>query len=166
MANNDDDDDGDDEFGIGGPSARTTRAFVLKKSGWTLSSSSSEDVIDDSNSSAGIASQGQQPRQRLGRRPVLFLRWNTPNGFADVPIAPAKVLDRFPRNNYRGMPFPEEELPLFCYPRGGVYLVRDKLRNWSLPKSFGFLVKNERGGNIHGRSTVIFYATFVPFCRR
>ena len=151
TVNDEDDDDGDDEFGRGGPSSITTRANVLKKSAWTPSSSSSEDVVDDSKSSIDLASQGGQRWQNLSRRrPVILLRRNIPNGFADVPIAPARVLDRFPRKNYRGMPFPEEELPLFCYPRGGVYLVRDKLRNLTLPKSFGFVVKNERGDSIYG----------------
>jgi hypothetical protein len=154
MANNDDDDDdddGEDEFGKGGASAITSRAFVLKKTGWVTSSSFSEDMPDYLNSSTGMAGQGQHQQQDLDRRPVVLLRRNVPNGFADVPIAPAKVLDRFPRKNYRGNPFPEEELPLFCYPRGGVYLGRDRLRNWSLPKSFGFVVKNERGDSIYGK---------------
>jgi len=151
MVNDEDDDDGDDEFGRGGPLSITTRANVLKKSAWTPSSFSSEDVVDDSKSSIDLASQGGQRWQNLScRRPIILLRRNIPNGFADVPIAPARVLDRFPRKNYRGMPFPEEELPLFCYPRGGVYLVRDKLRNLTLPKSFGFVVKNERGDSIYG----------------
>ncbi|KAL3826923.1 hypothetical protein ACHAXA_006003 [Cyclostephanos tholiformis] len=107
--------------------------------------------------------QGQRhQRQRFDRRPVILLRRNVPNGFADVPIAPAKVLDRFPRKNYRGNPFPEEELPLFCYPGSGVYLVRDRLCNWSLPKSFGFVVKNERGD-----STYVSCLTFMePLTKR
>ena len=77
-----------------------------------------------------------------------MLRHNKPLGLADVPFA-ARVLDRFPQKDYRGMPFPEEELPMFCY-AGGSLLVRDKLRNLSLPKSFGFVVKNERGDSIYG----------------
>jgi len=166
MANNKDDDegDGDDDFGRGRTLAITSRASVLKKSEWMPSSSSSlsGDVHDDSCFSTGVASQGQDKRQSLSRKPIILLRRNIPNGFADVPIAPAKVLDRFPRKNYRGMPFPEEELPLFCYPRGGVYLVRDKLRHWSLPKSFGFVVKNERADSIYGkRSVFLLHVYFV-----
>ena len=73
-----------------------------------------------------------------------MVRRNVPDGFSDIPFASAKVLDRFPQKNYRGMPFPEEEMPLFCYP-GGIYLVRDKLSTWNLPRSLGYVVKNERG---------------------
>ena len=47
------------------------------------------------------------------------------------------------------MPFPEEELPMFCY-AGGSLLVREKMGNAGLPKSYGFVVKNERGDSIYG----------------
>lgn len=109
---------------------------IMNKSQWTLSSScSAADTSPD------------QHRHRL--QPIIMVRRNAPDGFLDIPFAAAKVLDRFPQKNYRGMPFPEEEMPLFCYP-GGSYLVRDKLRNCRLPRSFGFVVKNERGDSIYG----------------
>jgi len=109
---------------------------ILKKSPWTTSS----DHGDSYNEPA-------QHRLRRGGHGLVLVRRNLPNGFADLPFS-AKVLDRFPRKNYRGMPFPEEELPLFCY-AGGSLLVRDKLRNLSMPRSFGFVVKNERGDSIY-----------------
>jgi hypothetical protein len=80
--------------------------------------------------------------------PIILVRRNVPNGFADLTF-PAQVLDRFPQKNYRDMPFPEEELPMFCYARGSL-LKRDKLKNLPIPKSFGFVVKNERGDSIYG----------------
>ena len=139
MMVDDDGDDGDDDFGIK-RAMTTTHASILTKSGWKPSSSFhiSDDVAND-----------KAPSSSRRQTPIILLRRNIPHGFCDVPLAPAKVLDRFPRKNYRNMPFPEEELPLFCYPRGGVCLVRDKLRNWTLPKSFGFVVKNERGDSIY-----------------
>jgi hypothetical protein len=140
MVDDNDDDDGDDDFGIK-RGMTTTRASILTKSGWMPSSSVHNISDDGANDKAPSSSRGQTP--------IILLRRNIPHGFCDVPLAPAKVLDRFPRKNYRNMPFPEEELPLFCYPRGGVCLVRDKLRNWTLPKSFGFVVKNERGDSIY-----------------
>jgi hypothetical protein len=139
MMVDDNDDDGDDDFGMK-QGMTTTRASILTKSGW-MPSSSVHISDDGANNKAPSSSRRQTP--------IILLRRNIPHGFCDVPLAPAKVLDRFPRKNYRNMPFPEEELPLFCYPQGGVCLVRDKLRNWTLPKSFGFVVKNERGDSIY-----------------
>ena len=43
---------------------------------------------------------------------------------------------------------------MFCYARGSC-LVRDKLRNWGVPKSYGFVVKNERGDSIYGESFIV-----------
>jgi hypothetical protein len=85
---------------------------------------------------------------RCHLHPIILVRRNVANGFADLSF-PARVLDRFPQKNYRDMPFPEEELPMFCYARGSL-LKRDKLRNLPIPKSFGFVVKNERGDSIYG----------------
>ena len=131
-----DEDDEDDYFDFRKATLMQNVAHpdILKKSPWTSSS--------DSNNN------GHHHRAKL--LPHMLLRHNLPNGFADLPFA-AKVLDRFPRNNYKGMPFPEEELPLFCY-AGGSLLVRDAMRNLSgkCPRSFGFVVRNERGDSIYG----------------
>lgn len=60
------------------------------------------------------------------------------------------------------MPFPEEELPMFCYASGS-RLVRDKLKNLPMPKSFGFVVKNERGDSIYGRLSCSLYEFMLFF---
>ncbi|KAL3782651.1 hypothetical protein HJC23_010160 [Cyclotella cryptica] len=102
---------------------------ILKRSSWLPS---------------GIDSQKAQHHKH---HPIILVRRNLPNGLADVPF-PARVLDRFPQKNYREIPFPEEELPMFCYAKGSL-LVRDRLRNLPMPKCFGFVVKNERGDSIY-----------------
>ena len=103
---------------------------ILKKTPWKLSSS--------------LSTNHNLP----GRTPIILLKHNIPNGYADIPF-PSKVLDRFPSKNYRILPFPEEELPMFCYAKGST-LVRDQLCNIGLPKAYGFVVKNERGDSIYG----------------
>ncbi|KAL7465896.1 hypothetical protein ACHAXS_006197 [Conticribra weissflogii] len=105
------------------------------------------DILKKSNWSPAIDGYNRNTTQQQQGLPIAALKRNIPNGFADLPFV-AKVLDRFPKKNYRGMPFPEEELPLFCY-AGGSLLIRDKLRNLPLPKPYGFVVKNERGDSIY-----------------
>jgi hypothetical protein len=131
-----DDDGNNDDFDDLGESTRMmhhqVHKNILKMTEWGASLSYLNDV----------------PEPPLNRGlPQILLRRNIPNGFADLPFR-ARVLDRFPSKDYRGMPFPEEELPLFCYP-GGSYLVRKKLKDLPLPKCFGFVVKNERGDSIY-----------------
>jgi hypothetical protein len=92
------------------------------------------------------------PSRHRNSHPIVLLRKNIPRGICDTPFL-TRVLDRFPQKNYRDMPFPEEELPMFCY-AGGSRLVRDKLRNLPVPRSFGFVVKNERGDSIYGEGGV------------
>ena len=58
----------------------------------------------------------QQHNVQLGY-PIFLSRRNVPFGFSDAPFA-TTVLDRFPKKNYKGLPLPEEELPMFCYPTG------------------------------------------------
>mmetsp|Transcript_27836 Transcript_27836/g.55703 ORF Transcript_27836/g.55703 Transcript_27836/m.55703 type:complete len:2024 (+) Transcript_27836:44-6115(+) len=129
---NDDDDDFDDFNEPTTLMHHQVHKNILKMTEWGTSLSYLNDV----------------PEPPLSRGlPQILLRRNTPNGFADLPFR-ARVLDRFPSKDYRGMPFPEEELPLFCYPRGS-YLVRKKLKDLPLPKCFGFVVKNERGDSIY-----------------
>ena len=81
--------------------------------------------------------------------PIFISKWNLPMGFADAPFA-ASVLDRFPKKNYKGLPLPEEELPMFCYPTG-CRLKRALFRDAPLPKCYGFVVKNERGDSLYGK---------------
>lgn len=77
---------------------------------------------------------------------VLLARRNLPFGFADVAFA-TRVQGRFPFQNYKGLPFPEEELPMFCYPTG-CRLHRARFCDAPLPQYYGFVVKNERGDSI------------------
>jgi len=85
-------------------------------------------------------------RQQLGS-PVILVKRNLPFGFADAAFA-TRVLDRFPRRNYKGLPLPEEELPMFCYPTG-CRLYRARFSDAPLPQYYGFVVKNERGDSIY-----------------
>ncbi len=43
--------------------------------------------------------------------PALVCKRNMPLGFLDTPFA-TRVLDRFPKKDYKGVPLPEEELPM------------------------------------------------------
>lgn len=88
-----------------------------------------------------------QRRRKLLGMPVLLVRKNIPFGFADVAFA-TRVLGRFPFHNYKGLPLPEEELPMFCYPTG-CRLLRARLSDAPLPQNYGFVVKNERGDSIY-----------------
>jgi hypothetical protein len=78
------------------------------------------------------------PANNLGS-PVVLVRKNYPIGFADAAFA-TRVLDRFPLKNYKGLPLPEEELPMFCYPTG-CRLHRARYSDCPLPQYFGFVVK-------------------------
>jgi hypothetical protein len=80
--------------------------------------------------------------------PRIIQRRNLPLGFLDTPFA-TRVLDRFPKKDYQGVPLPEEELPMFCYPTG-CKLLRSKYQDAPLPEHYGFVVKNERGDNVYG----------------
>jgi hypothetical protein len=70
---------------------------------------------------SGIAKSASPMTARKRRRrfgsPTFLVRRNQPFGFADAAFA-TRVLDRFPKRNYKGLPLPEEELPMFCYPTG------------------------------------------------
>jgi len=48
---------------------------------------------------------------------AIVCKYNLPMGFLDTPFA-SQVLDRFPKKDYKGVPLPEEELPMFCYTTG------------------------------------------------
>lgn len=85
-------------------------------------------------------------RSALGTICILVRR-NIPLGFCDAAFA-TTVLDRFPYKNYKGLPLPEEELPMFCYPTG-CRLHRAKFCDAPLPQYYGFVVKNERGDSIY-----------------
>jgi hypothetical protein len=80
--------------------------------------------------------------------PSIVCKRNLPMGFLDTPFA-TQVLDRFPKKDYKGVPLPEEELPMFCYPTG-CKLFRARYQDAPLPENYGFIVKNERGDSIHG----------------
>lgn len=82
------------------------------------------------------------PRNLVLGSPVILLKRNHPIGFADAAFA-TSVLDRFPLKNYKGLPLPEEELPMFCYPTG-CRLHRTRYSDCPLPQYFGFVVKVRR----------------------
>lgn len=119
---------------------------VLRKTGWNVAASTflssvrrtRERIQEDSSNTAVLTGV-----------PVLLIRHNTPQGFADAPFA-TSVLDRFPSKNYKGLPMPEEELPMFCYPTG-CRLHRAKFQDAPLAQCYGFVVKNEQGDSIHGK---------------
>ena len=77
----------------------------------------------------------------------ILVRHNVAMGFCDAAFK-TQVLDRFPHKNYKGLPLPEEELPMFCYPTG-CRLYRAKYSDAPLPQYYGFVVKNERGDSIY-----------------
>jgi hypothetical protein len=123
------DDDGEDD--------QDESSFnLLNKSKW----SSCSQAVNNESSLRGTS-------RPLGTPQVLVKR-NMPIGFADAAFA-TKVLDRFPVKNYKGLPLPEEELPMFCYPTG-CRLYRARFSDVPLPQYYGFVVKNERGDSIHG----------------
>lgn len=79
--------------------------------------------------------------------PALMMRRNLPFGLANVAFS-TRVQGRFPLRNYKGLPLPEEELPMFCYPTG-CRLHRARLCEAPVPQCYGFCVKNERGDSIY-----------------
>ena len=86
-------------------------------------------------------------------------------GFLDTPFA-TQVLDRFPKKDYKGVPLPEEELPMFCYPTG-CKLFRARYQDAPLPENYGFIVKNERGDSIHGEFVLFgIVSIYFLFCFR
>jgi hypothetical protein len=94
-------------------------------------------MSENSNTSEEIT-RVTSGRQVLGL-PVILARKNHPLGFADATFA-TRVLDRFPLKNYKGVPLPEEELPMFCYPTG-CRLHRARYNECPLPQYFGFVLK-------------------------
>jgi len=142
-----------DDFGRGSSAAASKLTSIMTR----IQSNNASDILSKTQWTLSTSAAATEPSQQLHcLQPVLMVRRNVPDGFSDIPFASAKVLDRFPQKNYRGMPFPEEEMPLFCYP-GGIYLVRDKLSNWKLPRSLGFVMKNERGDSIFGEVALLTF---------
>lgn len=103
---------------------------------------------DDNDDGGNDDGRGGPLRPNLLGMPVVLLHRNAPQGFANALFA-TSVLDRFPSKNYKGLPCPEEELPMFCYPTG-CRLRRCPFKDAPLAKCYGFVVKNERGDSIHG----------------
>eukprot|EP00980_Cylindrotheca_fusiformis_P021569 scaffold8420_cov120-Cylindrotheca_fusiformis.AAC.1 len=94
----------------------------------------------------GAVNASQSWKPMLGTA-CLIIKRNLPLGFCDAAFK-TTVLDRFPYKNYKGLPLPEEELPMFCYPTG-CRLQRARFRDAPLPQYYGFVVKNERGDSIY-----------------
>jgi hypothetical protein len=124
----DETDDDEDEGGFS----------FIDKSKWTRASFSKTINKDSAR---------PRPAPPLGS-PMILVKRNVPIGFADAAFA-TSVLDRFPLKNYKDLPLPEEELPMFCYPTG-CRLFRVRYSDAPLPQYYGFVVKNERGDSIHG----------------
>jgi hypothetical protein len=124
----------------------------LGKSDWLpvgqdVGDTTSKSLLDDSLHRPGLGSVSL-----LARKNIAF-------GFADIAFA-TRVLGRFPPQNYKNLPLPEEELPMFCYPTG-CRLHRAKLSDEPVPQYYGFVVKNERGDSIYV-SCVSFMEPLTP----
>lgn len=115
---------------------------LLEKTAWALA----ESKVSASNSNRHPSNWNGSGPSNLGKL-CLIARHNAPSGFCDAAFA-TSVLDRFPYKNYKGLPLPEEELPMFCYPTG-CRLHRAKFCDAPLPQYYGFVVKNERGDSIY-----------------
>lgn len=131
---------------------------LLKISGWSDSmyirnKNGSQIELDDNEEDP----DEQKEDIRAFALPKIICKRNFPLGFLDTPFA-TSVLDRFPRKDYKGVPLPEEELPMFCYPTG-CRLIRAKYQDAPLPEYYGFVVKNERGDNIYGKG--VFYISYM-----
>ena len=113
---------------------------ILGKTKWTTTSCRNVESYQAVEDEDALAQFGN---------PLFVYKRNRPLGFLDTPFA-ASLLDRFPKRNYEGVPLPEEELPMFCYPTG-CRLHREKYQDTPLPEYYGFVVKNERGDSIYGR---------------
>eukprot|EP00934_Nitzschia_sp_Nitz4_P007696 Nitzschia sp. Nitz4//scaffold68_size99682//38550//44354//NITZ4_004562-RA/size99682-snap-gene-0.8-mRNA-1//-1//CDS//3329556587//7686//frame0 len=114
---------------------------LLEMTEWSMVTTTSS--TQGSCAKAGTPSMAPPP---MGSTCIL-VRKNIPLGFCDAAFS-TSVLDRFPYKNYKGLPLPEEELPMFCYPTG-CRLHRAKFCDAPLPQYYGFVVKNERGDSIY-----------------
>ena len=131
----DEDEDDDDDIPL-----------LSQKTAWTSSRFHEQTPNREQRKQEQDMNQTGQDDGMLGV-PVIFYRKNVPIGFANAAFA-TRVLDRFPRKDYKGVPLPEEELPMFCYPTG-CKLYRGKLADAPLPQYYGFVIKNERGDNVY-----------------
>ena len=138
-------DDNDEEFSL------------LSKSSWLVVSDGDNSALLKSEPTLGLVigtGQNKPPKKNAPKTvkktlgsPAVLVKRNAPIGFADIAFA-TRVLDRFPLKNYKGLPLPEEELPMFCYPTG-CRLHRAQFSDAPLPEYYGFVVKNERGDSIY-----------------
>ena len=132
---------------------------VLPRESYDVAEEDEEpNLVRGLSSWAPAESDDKREKRNLGT-PTILVRKNLPIGFADAAFA-TKVLDRFPKHNYKGVPLPEEELPMFCYPTG-CRLYRARFCDAPLPQYYGFVVKNERGDSIHV-SCVSFMEPLTP----
>ena len=120
---------------------------LLGKTNWTLGHDNHKESSSKNNGGKQFGS------------PMIIARRNLPFGFADVAFA-TKVQGRFPFRNYKSLPLPEEELPMFCYPTG-CRLYRARFSDAPVAQYYGFVVKNERGDSIYV-SCVSFMEPLTP----
>jgi hypothetical protein len=156
--NDDDYEEEDEEDEAGGALS------VLRKTGWKAAADTFLSSRRHKLQRSEKEHEDNSSDSKLTGMPVLLLRHNTPQGFADAPFA-TSVLDRFPTKNYKGLPMPEEELPMFCYPTG-CRLHRAKFHDAPLAQCYGFVVKNEQGDSIHGEliGRIVYLMHFVLYC--
>jgi hypothetical protein len=125
---------------------------LLHKTKWTesrhrLSSNEKKSITSKEQQRKLRQQHEKQKSTAIFGATCLIVRHNVPMGFCDAAFS-TRVLDRFPYKNYKGLPLPEEELPMFCYPTG-CRLHRAKYSDAPLPQYYGFVVKNERGDSIY-----------------
>jgi uncharacterized membrane protein YgcG len=124
---------------------------LLGKTPWTVAASPISPSQQESEQNmiryASHGSHSQHEKYRWLGATTILVRRNIPLGFCDAAFA-TRVLDRFPDRNYKGLPLPEEELPMFCYPTG-CRLHRARFSDAPLAQYYGFCVKNERGDSIY-----------------
>ena len=125
----------DDEDPISGMSAWVSSNKFMDSDGNT----EEEDDTDETRHDEELMAFGM---------PAIVCKHNLPIGNLDTPFA-TKVLDRLSKKDYKGVPLPQEELLMCCYPTG-CKLFRSRYQDAPLPENYGFVVKNERGDSIHG----------------
>lgn len=97
---------------------------LLSKTSWLVGRNGDNSALGDDHGKGPAARHSNSKKKKAVKAvkkalgsPAILLKRNIPIGFGDLAFA-TSVLDRFPLKNYKGLPLPEEELPMFCYPTG------------------------------------------------
>eukprot|EP00979_Chaetoceros_neogracilis_P008665 scaffold1922_cov291-Chaetoceros_neogracile.AAC.8 len=102
--------DGDYEF-VPLVALRRQRFGEEERSTWGPSNTKEDDAEDNYKEAPN-----EEDLLAFGTNAIVC-KYNLPMGFLDTPFA-SQVLDRFPKKDYKGVPLPEEESPMFCYTTG------------------------------------------------